>query len=324
MVIVIMMLASFLALQLVMQVRAEMKIAHNTKMRARGRFLAEAGISLALFRLEENNGILPIEGPNGEEMERFAHGRIYDTIFSYGKIEYYAVDEGGKININGDRIEPLMELFLQYHGLEEEEITILLDSLMDWRDANHLHRQNGAERDYYEGLEEPYTPRNNDLADPAEFFLIRGTEKLRGKFDPAEVFTVQKRANQVKISIRELTPAMLDFICNGDEEKKALYYQKLEEETNFSMAHFREVIGEERYVLLQPYIDMSMTRTYYIAAKGYVGSRQESEETVVEEEVSGEESQSTQKKAKPGTLIKVLLKKQGANYVYLSWAEQLI
>ena len=48
-VIMVMLLVSFLAMQLVMDVRTETKVAFNVKSRITGLFLAEAGINLGYF-----------------------------------------------------------------------------------------------------------------------------------------------------------------------------------------------------------------------------------------------------------------------------------
>ncbi len=321
-VIVIMMLASFLSLQLIMETRTELKVAHNVKRRVRGRFLAEAGVSLAMFRIMENKGVLPITGPDGGEMERFQEGRIYEKIFSYGKIEYYAVDEGGKMNINGSGIAGQLRLFLKYKGLKEDEIDVVIDSLLDWRDTNDLHRLNGAEKDYYEGLAEPYTPRNGPLEDPSEFFLLKGTEALRGKFDPADVFTVYKRSNQQKINFRNLTPAMLDFFTEGSSEKKTAYYEMLADHPNLNINDLKDAIGAERYVVLQPFITTTPLNKFYIVAEGVVGvgGRIAAEDS----QVLSAAEQGKAKKVKSGTVIKVLVQKEGTGFKYLSWTEKLI
>ena len=218
-VIMVLMLVSFLASQLVMQVRTELQIASNYQQRTVGRLLAEGGVNLAIFRLV---------GEPGQEYEelldgtRFLHGRSYETVLPGGKIKYYAVNESGKINLNGTSFG-LLESFLEFHGLTREEVTVVIDSLQDWRDGNDLYRLNGAEQDYYEGLDQPYTIRNGKLEDPGEFFLIRGTELLRDKFDPYEVFTVNGTVS--KVNFNSLSPGMLSFLVAGDEEMIALYHE---------------------------------------------------------------------------------------------------
>ena len=76
----------------------------------------------------------------------------------------------------------LLKLFLEYHELEPDQVVTVVDSLLDWRDSDDLHRLNGAEKETYEALEPPYIPRNGKIMDPAEFFLIHGTDMLVDRF----------------------------------------------------------------------------------------------------------------------------------------------
>ena len=211
-VILVMLITSFLASQLIMQVRTDLQIAANIKQRVVGRMLAEGGVNLALFRL--------IDKPEVDFEEKiggavFLRGRTYETVLSTGKMEYYAVSESGKMDLNKKTPIDLLKKFLEYHALTEEEVDVVVDSLLDWRDNDDLHRINGAEKDYYEELEKPYIPRNGQIEDPAEFFLLRGTESLRGKFDPYAVFTVKNGSG--KVNINNLSPEMLAFLVDDDE-----------------------------------------------------------------------------------------------------------
>ena len=48
------------------------------------------------------------------------------------------------------------------------------DSILDWRDANREHRLNGAEEDYYRGLDPPYSAKDGPLDVLEELLLVRG------------------------------------------------------------------------------------------------------------------------------------------------------
>ena len=151
-VIVILLLVSFLAAQLIMQVRTELRMTANASFRTTARLLAESGVNLALFRILE-------PPPPGSEWEVFGEGdfllgRPYKTELPTGKIEYYAVNETGKINLNSSSAG-LLRAFLAYQGLEPDQVAVVVDSLADWRDPDSLYRLNGAEEEYYQGLESP-------------------------------------------------------------------------------------------------------------------------------------------------------------------------
>ncbi|MEN8134913.1 MAG: hypothetical protein ABFS18_05185 [Thermodesulfobacteriota bacterium] len=324
-VILIMLITSFLASQLIMQVRTDLQISANIKQRVVGRMLAEGGVNLALFRLIDQPGIDFEEKIGGA---KFLRGLIYETLLSTGKMEYYAVSESGKIDLNysattrsSNRI--LLEKFLAYHGLAEEEVAVVGDSLVDWRDPGDEYSLNGAEKDYYEELEKSYIPRNDKLEDPAEFFLIRGTESLRGKFDPYAVFTVHNPSG--KININHLSPEMLAFLVGDDEGLIERYReeQELASPGKVTMATFKEIIGGGVDTSLVSHMidDSPRNKIYSIVARGSGGDF--SIEAPESAEVEGEEADNLPGK-RPATKIRVLVSvdKNKKEFKYLSWREQ--
>ena len=51
---------------------------------------------------------------------------------------------------------------------------MIADSIEDWRDRDDLHRLNGAESNYYQGLPEPYLAKNGLFDVPEELLLVQG------------------------------------------------------------------------------------------------------------------------------------------------------
>jgi len=313
-VILVMLLVSFLASELVLQVRTELQISGNYRQRTAGRLLAEGGVNLAIFRLV---------GKPDPEYEvlldglKFFEGRSYETVLPAGKIKYYAANESGKINLNSTSYG-LLEKFLEYQGLTREEVTVVIDSLQDWRDGNDLYRLNGAERGFYEELDRPYTIRNGKIEDPGEFFLIRGTESLKGKIDPYEVFTVNNNLN--KVNFNSLSPSMLDFLVGGDEEKIGLYHEEYElAGGRLSKARMQEIIGIESYTSMKKFLvdRVRRNRFFSITAEGYAGdftTESEADISTTEEEGSHH----------PGMRVRVLIELTSQGFRYLSWKEQRI
>ena len=313
-VIIVMLLVTVLASQLIMLVRTELKIAANTKARAAGRFLAEAGINISIFRLNDK----PLEIKD-EADENFIESCIYEDYLPTGKITYYAVSEVGKIDLNRSSRQ-LLKLFLEYHELEPDQVVTVVDSLLDWRDSDDLHRLNGAEKETYEALEPPYIPRNGKIMDPAEFFLIHGTDMLVDRFTAEEVFTVHN--NGKKINFNHLTPAILDFIMQDDEEKIAAYYEtKKEMDGKLSSALARHIMGDERFDELKKFLTYTTIRNrshfyYYIVAIGQAGYTKEEAEQEALNETAG-------KRHRPGIKLSALVKFQGLKFEYVSWKETL-
>lgn len=313
-VIIVLLLVSLLASQLIMAVRTELRSAANSREQAAGRMLAEGGVNIALFRLLDK----PELGLEPKEFDgaQFFLGRKYETVLPAGKIEYYALDESGKFNLNAGSVG-LLQTFLEYQGLQPEEIAVVQDALQDWRDPDDLTRLNGAEAEYYQTLTPPYSPRNGNLEDPAEFFLLKGTEGLRGRFDPHEVFTVYNPTS--KLSFDSLSPTMVEFLTEGDPEK-ALQYQQFKKETGrMTAAQAIQLLGAERYSLLQRYLGFNLAPSsiYSIVARGWA-----SQSSVPEPAQAPPEGAAVKPVTSgPGSEVRVLVKVAQDGFRYLSWRE---
>ncbi len=95
-------------------------------------------------------------------------GELGNSSFSYTLI-----DESGKLNINTASEEQLKNL-LKNIGVETADIDTIVDSILDWKDENDLHRLNGAEEDYYRGLENPYSSKDGPFDIIDELLLVKG------------------------------------------------------------------------------------------------------------------------------------------------------
>ncbi len=312
-VIIVLLLVSLLASQLIMEVRTEMRTAANSRELTAGRLLAEGGVNIALFRLLDKPelGVEPEEFGGAE----FSLGRKYETVLPTGKIEYYALDESGKINLNAGAVG-LLSMFLEYQGLKPEEIAVVQDSLQDWRDNDNLIRLNGAELDYYQTLSPPYSPRNGNMEDPAEFFLLKGTESLRGRFDPYEVFTVYNNPSN-RLNFDSLSMELVKFLVAGDPGKLAQYQELKNENGKISATQGQVLLSPERFSLLQNYIGFNMKPSSFfsIVARGLLGKENAPAAT--------EGADANPAAARSGAMVRVLVKTNPAKdgFSYLSWRE---
>ena len=300
-VIMVLLLASFLASQLSLDVRTEQRIATNAKERNRAVILAEAGFNIALFRLMDKPVALEAE----DEYGQLEGGRQYSHFLKGGLVRYSAVNESGKMDLN--TVDPrLLELFLRYRKLTMEQTAVVLDSLLDWRDPDDLLRLNGAEQEYYMHLPEPYMPRNGNIEDPAEFFLLRGADPLAGTFPAGEVFTVHNPGKG--INVNSLTPTMLDFIVEGDESRRQAYYEARQLNGALNAAMIRQILGERRFTELEPffiYADDPSSLFYTITATG-------------ETEAPGAAGNSPG----PAMTVNALVRILSSSYQILSWQER--
>ncbi len=141
--------------------------------------LAEAAVEQAVREIAGEgawvglgeDGDLTFYARDGRALPRLPRRRVP---LGAGEFSYRLSDEEGRLNLNTtppDRLDRL----LQALGLDKVERDTVVDSLMDWRDANEEHRLNGAEsEDYYLRLPVPYRARNANLDSVRELLQVRG------------------------------------------------------------------------------------------------------------------------------------------------------
>jgi hypothetical protein len=77
------------------------------------------------------------------------------------------------MNLNTASMDQLRNIFMDA-GVKSEEVDTIVDSIFDWRDADDLHMLNGAEEDYYQSLDRPYSCKDGPFDVPEELLLVKG------------------------------------------------------------------------------------------------------------------------------------------------------
>jgi general secretion pathway protein K len=151
--------------------REEAAAAHRFSDETIGYYLAVAGFERGLYEFLNQQGSA---GANqqGQKSDLY-DGSWREENVGGGVSRVRLVDEGGKININRVNEETLRRIFTNL-GIDNVRRDILVDSIMDWRDPDDLHRTNGAENDYYSSLSPAYTAKNGLLDSVEDLLWIRG------------------------------------------------------------------------------------------------------------------------------------------------------
>ncbi len=156
-----------------------------------------------------------------------------------GEIEIRITDENAKININYVDGVHLANLF-RHVGISEDVITELVDSVMDWKDSEgtaELTRPSGAESDYYEGLENPYTAKNMFFDVPEELLLVKGMqpEYFKGGDEQTSLLnliTTFGTANT--LNINTVSREVMQLLQFDETEIEAIMKQRTREAGGFS------------------------------------------------------------------------------------------
>ncbi len=181
------------------------------------KLLAEAGIERGImetiYRSVNRNQTMRLEGMEAWRPDGTAHAVDTGT----GGFSVRISDEAGKIPLNGltDSSAAVLRKLLVNRGVASEQADIIVDSILDWRDADDLHRLSGAESDYYLSLPRPYRAANRDFESLEELILVRGvTPELLYGTDATEgiihSLTVYGKTGRVSINAapREVLDAL--------------------------------------------------------------------------------------------------------------------
>ncbi len=164
--------------------RGLLDAARNQKTEAVAYYLARGAFQKALdeirrdytYLLPGGDGGIFFVRPGEEAPEDLSVTRREGAVAGVGKYAFQISDEESKMNINRAERRQLVSFF-RSSGMEMgAERDTLVDSILDWRDADKLHRLNGAEDDYYRSLKPPYFAKNADFDTVEELLLVKGLD----------------------------------------------------------------------------------------------------------------------------------------------------
>ncbi len=231
-------------------------------------FLAEAGIERGLMELfyresnKEQNIIL-----EGMEVWRI-DGTTYNIQTDNGFFTISITDESGKVDINTTP-DIILRNLLGNLDVEPENIDIIVDSIMDWKDTDDLHRLHGAESDYYMSLSNPYKAKNAPFDTFEELLIVQGVtpEILYGNKDRkglidfitvnsgADGININTAQREVLISIPGITPETADKIIDMRQTS--------------DITSLQDIVGSESYSISEPYISEEESDTFALVSAGY-------------------------------------------------------
>ena len=234
------------------------------------KFLAEAGTERGMAELlymnanKNNTAVEP-----GDEVWRM-DGRPYKILTENGYYTIGITNEAGKVDINTTPELILRNLLLNL-GLNPDDVDVIVDSVMDWKDLDDLHRLHGAESDYYMSLPNPYKAKNANFDTLEELLLVRGiTPEIlygaEGKKGIIDFLTVNSKMTKININaapkevllaIPGITPELADAIIAIRETQE--------------IKDIQGILGSN-YPMASPYIDLTGTNSFTIESSGYKGA----------------------------------------------------
>jgi len=90
-----------------------------------------------------------------------------------GRFSIKIFDQERKFNINVAS-ENILQQAMLLVGIDPASSSMIVDSILDWRDLDDDPHLNGTESDYYLRLDPPYVAKNAPIDDLSELLLVRG------------------------------------------------------------------------------------------------------------------------------------------------------
>jgi len=192
----------------------DLRLAETFRDSTRGYYLARGGINVGqiLLRLDAANN--SYDAPN-DPAELWAQG-LPSYPVGDGYISITVEDLGGRLNLNlitdptyatvtkGRFLELCNELGL-VNGVE------LTDALIDWLDNDAGEEPNGAESNYYLGLEHPYPAKNGPIDTLSELAMVKGFDSETLKLLEPQVTLFGSDKINVNTASREVLLAEMVF-----------------------------------------------------------------------------------------------------------------
>ena len=156
--------------------------------------MANSGVNLAMAVLIKDKYDSDIDSLQEDWADQGKLAELFQEIpFETGKVTVTITDERSKIQVNAlvdfplnrDFIEPqrnvwehfLTLLISQYELSDDVEATTIINATKDWLDKGDddaISGLSGAESDYYQDLEPPYTAKNGPITHLGELEFIKG------------------------------------------------------------------------------------------------------------------------------------------------------
>jgi len=229
---------------------------------------AQAGIERGITELFYRMQNLGMEGVEVWKTD----GTSYREKIGDDQYTVMITDESGKIDINMTSPLILKNLLINLE-VRDEDADIIVDSIMDWKDGDDLHRLHGAESEYYLSLPNPYKAKNAPFDTVEELLLVKGMtpEILYGSGEKKGIIdflTVNSKRGMINLNaapkeVLAAIPGMTPEIADGI----ILYRQSKEIR---SIQEVQGILGGG-YSMMLPHISTGGSNTFTIDATGYKG-----------------------------------------------------
>jgi general secretion pathway protein K len=246
----IFMVLGVIALDFARYMRDDAMAAVNFAEETQGYYLALAGMNRAIYEADlahEAHGVGGVDSQgtaaevaeDEDVAENPVDGQWHDGEFAGGHYSVRMTDQAGYIPLNSkglteELLTRIVTTLIQGPGANatsgvdrrtSNDVAIIVDSILDWRDADHLKRAHGAENDYYLKRRPSYRAKDDFFSSIEELLLVRGVTPALfygsdGMPGMRDIFTVYVRG-PLKMHYKASPPAVLQVLLGLDADGAA-------------------------------------------------------------------------------------------------------
>lgn len=257
-----------------LMVRTELFSTNTFKEEIHGKLLAEAGLQRGVMEIHYRHMMSNKVATSDEGRPCRADGTLYRGRIGEDHYAFSLTDESGKININllTDATGIILNNLLVHQGIDKSLADTIVDSLLDWKDADDLQRLHGAESDYYQLLPRPYRAKNAGFDSPGELLFVKGMtadilygdEKKPGLI---RFITVSSPTNKININTAEADVLSALPFVSDDSVKKIMDYRSADNAQKDGSA-LPSLLGSQ-FAPIAQYITTADSGVYTVEAAGY-------------------------------------------------------
>ncbi len=176
---------SILAAAFAFSMKVETKLAQNADNEQQLLWLGRSGVEFARWVLAQQASIAAEPYDSLNQIWAGGPGSMVDTNSPLagismdnfhvgdGTISVKITDLDRKVNVNTASQQQIQQV-LTLMGVDADDISVVSDSILDWRNPPGPPRIAGAENDYYQSLNPPYNAKNAPIDDLSELLLVKG------------------------------------------------------------------------------------------------------------------------------------------------------
>jgi general secretion pathway protein K len=150
----------------------EVASARNSQSMESSYYAARAGMMGAIYQIIQKRMLPSVQQQGDQEPDPIDLGTVTGK-FGNAVYRVDVQDDSGRISLNAVQADQLRAL-ADVIKIPQNDADIIVDSIMDWKDANTTPLANGAEDDYYQTLNPPYKAKNKNFDTLEELLLVKG------------------------------------------------------------------------------------------------------------------------------------------------------